>query len=305
MLYPNFKELEALKNKKSLFLNPSHRSVKSIVPGNHHSPFRGQGLEFDSVREYVPGDDIRRIDWRVTARTGSPYLKIFKEERERHILICVDMNRSMRFGTKNTFKSVQAARAAAILGWQGLAQHDSVGACLFGDVANGIQYFDSQRSRKSFCQLLKILTEPCVEEHDTSINAALQHIDKASKTGSLIYVISDFLDIDNHFLHNANLNRLNKKSDVVFISINDRLEQSMYPLGTIEFCADESNAAFINTESISGRNAYAALWNENRKRLQQATLKFKIPMIKLTTESDIQNELILGLKSIGKRAQFK
>src|SRR5579862_7094005 len=113
MLYPDFNDLISYKERKLGKLQLARRKVSATATGNHHSPFRGQGLEFDAVREYVPGDDIRNIDWRVTARTGSPHLKVFQEERERHIVLCVDMNATMRFGTRNTFKSVQAARVAA------------------------------------------------------------------------------------------------------------------------------------------------------------------------------------------------
>lgn len=301
MLYPDFNDLIALKNQKSKLMHISSQPVKSTVPGNHHSPFRGQGLEFDSVREYVPGDDIRNIDWRVTARTGLPHLKLFKEERERHTIICVDMNASMRFGSRNTFKSVQAARAAAFLGWRGLAQHDCISACLFGDVPDGIRFFKPKRTRKSFCTMLKMLTEPFTDQYDISLNASLQHINKASHTGALIYVISDFMNLDKNLQHEAGLSRLNKRCDVVFIAINDQADKSIYPIGTIGFCANQSEKIYVNTESVQGRKAYANLWKENRQRLYEITSKFKIPLIELTTESDIRRDLTLGLKTIAKR----
>src|SRR5690349_8564243 len=105
MLYPEFDELISYKDLK-LGRIKSNSPSKSTQKGSQHSRFRGQGLEFDSVRQYLPGDDIRNIDWRVTARTGSPHLKIFQEEKLRHIVLCVDMNASMMFGTKKTFKSI-------------------------------------------------------------------------------------------------------------------------------------------------------------------------------------------------------
>lgn len=301
MLYPDFDELIALKDLKSKMRYVSNRTVQSTVPGNHHSPFRGQGLEFDSVREYVPGDDIRNIDWRVTARTGAPHLKLFREERERQMIICVDMNAAMRFGTKKTFKSVQAARIAALLGWQGLSQHHSVSACLFGDVPNGIQYFAPKRTRKSFCAMLKMLSDPTKESHSITINEALQHINRVSHTGSLIYFISDFMDLDKNFQHESGLSRLNKRCDVIFVAVNDQADKSIYPVGTVGFCANETEKAYLNTESVSGREAYLHLWNENRKQLSDISSKFKIPLIELTTESDIRKDLILGLKSIAQR----
>ena len=109
--------------------------------GDYASPFRGQGLAFHEVREYRFGDDIRSIDWRVTARTDKPHVKVFTEERERTVILCIDANAAMRFGTRGTFKSVQAARAAALLGWQANGSNDRVGCIVFGDVPGGMQFF--------------------------------------------------------------------------------------------------------------------------------------------------------------------
>lgn len=301
MLYPDFNELVAFKDRKLNLAQTSFRSVRSTTPGNHHSPFRGQGLEFDSVRQYVIGDDIRNIDWRVTARTGSPHLKLFKEERERHLILCVDLNAGMRFGTRNTFKSVQAARAAALLGWRGLAEHDRISACLFGDVPDGIQYFAPKRTRKSFSMMLKMLAEPLPDKHAVSIDEALLQVNRAAHTGSLIYLISDFMDLDKGVQFEANLSALNKRCDVVFVAVNDPADISIYPIGTVGFCGDAVEKIYVNTDSVSGREAYTALWKENRKRLNEMTSKFKIPLIELTTESDIHRDLVLGLKTIAKR----
>ena len=301
MLYPDFNDLVAFKDRKSDRVQLSSRSVKSTVPGNHHSPFRGQGLEFDSVREYVLGDDIRNLDWRVTARTGSPHVKLFKEERERHTLICVDMNAAMRFGTRNTFKSVQAAHAAALLGWQGIAHQDRVSACLFGDVPDGIQYFAPKRTRKSLCSMLKMLAEPPAESHHVLFEDVFKHISQAAHTGSLIYFISDFMDINKDFQHEAGISRLTKRCDVVFIAINDPADKALFPAGRIGFCASGKEKLYVNTDSITGRDAYAAQWKDSRQRLYEITGRLKIPMIELTTESDICRDLILGLKTIAKR----
>lgn len=301
MLYPDFDDLVACKDLRSKFLLLPSKSVKSIVPGGHHSPFRGQGLEFDSVREYVPGDDIRNIDWRVTARTGAPHLKLFREERERHIVICVDMNATMRFGTRNTFKSVQAARIAAILGWQGLAHHDRVSACLFGDVPKGMHYFAPKRTRKSFCSMLKMLAAPPVEEHAVPLENVMQHVSKAAHTGSLVYLISDFMDLGENFQNESAINRLNQRCDVIFIAINDQADKSIYPVGTLGFCAGDKEKAYVNTESVSGRKAYEEQWKENRRRLYEISARSKVPLLELTTESDVHRDLILGLKNIAKR----
>lgn len=301
MLYPDFNDLIAFKKRTSDLIHSSYRRVKSTVPGNHHSPFRGQGLEFDSVREYVPGDDIRSIDWRVTARTGFPHLKLFKEERERPITICVDMNAAMRFGTRNTFKSIQAARTAALLGWQGIARQERVSACLFGDVPDGIHFFPPTRTHKSFCAMLKMLAAPPAERHHISFEEVLQAIHQTAQTGSLIYLISDFMSMSQDLHQEANISRLSKRCDVIFIAVNDQADKSLWPSGVLGFCANDKEKIYVNTESVSGREAYGAQWKENRRRLHEMTSRLKIPTIELTTESDIPRDLNLGLKTIAKR----
>lgn len=301
MLYPDFNDLISYKERKLDKMQPARRKVSSTAPGNHHSPFRGQGLDFDAVREYVPGDDIRNIDWRVTARTGSPHLKLFKEEKERHTIICVDMNSAMRFGTRNTFKSIQAARCASLLGWRALAHHDRISACFFGDVPGGLHCFASKRTRQALCMMLKMLAAPPAEHHRVSLETALQHICRVAHPGSLIYLISDFMDLPPAFPKESSLSRLNKNCDVVFISINDAADQALVPAGVIGFCGQNAEKLYINTDSIKEREAYAAKWEANRSALKTLTERFKIPLITLSTESDIHRDLLLNLKNIAKR----
>jgi uncharacterized protein (DUF58 family) len=301
MLYPDFDDLVALKDLKLDLMQASSRLSHSTVLGGHHSPFRGQGLEFDSVRKYVPGDDIRHIDWRVTARTNSPHLKIFREERERNVLLCVDMNATMRFGTKKTFKSVQAAHIAALLGWKGMANHDRISACLFGDVPNGIEFFSPTRTKRSFSVMLKRLAKPAIEKHHISLDNVLQHLDKAAHTGSLIYFISDFMTITQDFQQNVNVNRLVKRCDVVFIAINDRADQSIFPVGNLGFNNMLNEKIYIDTHNELGRQTYEKQWQANRKILYEMTSRFKIPLIELTTESDLKKDFALGLRSLSKR----
>lgn len=296
-LYPDFNDLVALKGLEKGLIHPANRSVKSIAPGDHHSPFRGQGLEFDSVREYVPGDDIRNIDWRVTARTGAPHLKLFKEDRERQIVICVDMNAAMRFGTRNTFKSVQAARIAALLGWRAIANHDRVSACLFGDVPGGIHFFSPQRTRKSLTGMLKMLSEPPTKEHSIALEDAIQQVSRSARSGALVYIISDFMES----YAETGIRRLSQNCDVVFIAVNDPADKSICAIGTIGFCASGKQKIHVNTDSSAGREAYAAQWDENRRQLHELTSRCKVQMIELSTESNVPRELIVGLKNIAKR----
>lgn len=300
MLYPNFEDLIAFKNKKSKIAYPSLHPMKATRQGGHRSLFRGQGLEFDAVREYVPGDDIRNIDWRVTARMGAPHLKLFKEERERPIVICLDMNETMRFGTKRTFKSIQAAHAAAFLGWQALAENNSVSGCLFGDVPGKIQFYAAKSARQSFCTMLRTLTLPPTHKHQIPIHQALGQLSKSTISGSLVYIISDFIDFDVQFQERSGLNLLRKNCDIVFISINDQADKTLPQVGTILF-SSTNGKMLINTQNASGRDAYAKQWKTNREQLSKMVDDYRIPLIELSTESDIPSDLTLSLKKIAKR----
>lgn len=300
MLYPDFNDLVAMRNRKLRVDASSRRLIKSMISGNRRSPFRGRGLELDSVREYVPGDDIRNIDWRVTARTGQPHSKLFQEERERHLVVGIDMNSAMRFGTRKTFKSVQAAYVAAMLGWQGLAQQDRVSACLFGDVPHGVCFFPPKRTQKSFCHILKMLASPSVHRHAIPLESALLRMEQSVQSGSLVYLISDFMNIHETLVHQS-LARLSKKCEVICIAINDPMEKTLYPFGVVGFGVNEREKIYVDTRDLQGRKAYETRWAETRKMLHDITAKLKISLVELTTESDIMKELTLKLKRVAKR----
>jgi uncharacterized protein (DUF58 family) len=143
---------------------PSHHLVNSTFAGLYASVFRGAGINFEEVREYREGDDIRHMDWKVTARINEPHLKVFREERERSVVLCIDRGPHMVFGTRGTFKSVQAARAAALIGWAASRLNDRVGGMAFGDPMAGLQHFRPARGRRALWQLLRTLTEPASEQ---------------------------------------------------------------------------------------------------------------------------------------------
>jgi len=301
MLYPDFNDLISYRGRKLGKVQLARRKAGLRAPGNQHSFFRGQGLDFDAVREYVPGDDIRNIDWRVTARTGSAHLKLFKEEKERHTIICVDMNSGMRFGTRNTFKSIQAARCASLLGWRALAHQDRLSACLFGDMPGGLQCFASKNTRHALGMMLRTLTEPPKEQHTVPIETALQHIARVMHPGSFIYLISDFMDLPPDFSKKSGLSHLSKSCEIAFITVNDRSDETLPPARVIGFCGQNAEKVYINTDNDSGRKSYAAQWEDSRRALNVISKSFKIPLISLSTESNIYPDLLLKLKILAKR----
>ncbi|MBY0272002.1 MAG: DUF58 domain-containing protein [Alphaproteobacteria bacterium] len=296
MLYPSFADLVALKYKVSQLCYMSERAVSSVAAGGYYSPFRGQGLEFEEVRTYEPGDDIRAIDWRVTARTGRPHTKIFREERERSVILCVDVNVSMRFGTKGTFKSIQAARVAALLGWQATINHDRLGACLFGDVPAGIHFFSPQRSSKPLLKMFKQLSQTNINDNAPYIplEAALIHMNKAAPTGALVYIIGNF-NLVNSALEKQ-LSALRKRCDIILIPIDDPIDKDIPAVGLLLFSANNSERFLVDTESQEGREHYTTLWLKERESLHKIASKLKIGMIPIGTEVDAGNVLFLGLK---------
>jgi uncharacterized protein (DUF58 family) len=138
ILYPRLDDLLELRHQARTLGVAAHHLVNSTFSGLYSSVFRGTGLDFEEVREYREGDDIRNMDWLVTARTGRPHLKVFREERQRSVILCVDTGPHMSFGTRGTFKSIQAARTAALIGWAASKQHDRVGGVLFGNHRDGV-----------------------------------------------------------------------------------------------------------------------------------------------------------------------
>lgn len=305
MLYPDFEELVALKGRATQLCLKSNRAVISTATGDNLSPFRGQGLEFEEVREYAPGDDVRNIDWRVTARTGKPHMKVFREEHERSVMLCVDVNEAMRFGTRGTFKSVQAARVAALLGWRAHMNHDRLGGCLFGSISKGVQFFAPKRSRKSFWAILKQLSDHnhLTDSKIVPVGDILMNINKAATTGSLIYVISDFSSLGESFA--LQIGKLRKRCDLVFITIDDAADQHIPPIGEVLFANDHTETVHINTNNGLGRKSYAHQWQETRTQLCQIASQFAIGLISLRTTDVVASQLTLGLKHLSKRTQVR
>jgi uncharacterized protein (DUF58 family) len=297
MIYPEFEELLELGYKASKLNLMSRRRVRSIVSGDHRSPFRGKGLEFEEVREYVPGDDVRNIDWRVTARTGMPHLKLFTEERERSVLVCNDVNDTMRFGTRGTFKSIQAARTAALLGWAASRENNRVGGSFFGNVPGGMLFLEPVRTRRSLWRMLKQLCDRkeyfsdavLMEEH-------LRYLNKAAPSGSLVFILSDFINITDNL--KKRLSNLHRKADVVLIAVNDPSDRHLPSAGPLIFEGSDNEKLAVNTSDKKGGRAYERLWTEKRRLLENIIASLGLGYVTLGTEGDVYFDLVKGLKRL-------
>ncbi|MEL7538570.1 MAG: DUF58 domain-containing protein [Pseudomonadota bacterium] len=212
-----------------------HRFRRGATGGDHVARLLGRGMEFDEARPYQPGDDPRDIDWRVTARTGRPYTKVFREERERPVLFVLDLRQSMHFATRGVYKAVLAARIAAILAWAAERCGDRVGGFLFAE-----DYHREIAPRVGRRGVLALIHEicsapvwlrktPAVGDPDSAARRALNGVRKVGRSGSLIFVLSDGHHVDDRAL--TTLKDFGRATDVVFVHLYDRIERSLPPPG--------------------------------------------------------------------------
>ncbi len=208
---------------------PSRRPARSALAGPHQSRFRGRGVDFLESRHYLPGDDIRNMDWRVTARTGKAHTKVFQEERERPVVVVVDRNPSMFFGTRKQLKSVTAAQLAAAIGWMAITRGDRIGGVLFGaDIHHEVR---PAGGRRGVMRLIQQLSKWCNPEtvvgQNNPMGEVLLRLRNVVRPGSLLVIISDFYNIDDSC--GRHLSRLAQHNDVIGCQVLDDAEDNLPP----------------------------------------------------------------------------
>ena len=204
------------------------RLVNDLFSGEYHSTFKGQGMEFEEVREYCPGDDIRLIDWNVTARTGMPYVKKFKEERELTVILLVDASSSGRFGTYEKYKEELAAELCALLAFSAIKNNDKVGLIIFTDTIE--KYIPPQKGKPHVLRLIREILYFTPEHTKTDIAGALEFFTKVTKRKSVVFLISDFLS-DNY---QTPLRIAKRKHDIIAVKITDPRELNFGDYGLME-----------------------------------------------------------------------
>ena len=298
-------ELISLRHQTRLIGVRARKRVHTLLAGGERSPFKGRGVDFDESRRYQPGDDVRLMDWGVTARTNEPYLKVFREERERPVFMVVDNRQAMRFGTKVAFKSVIAAQAAALLAWASHERGDRVGAVVFSDADHVEQR--PMGGRGGVLQLLNLLaqvnahTSPVVEHPHLSpspLQLALNRVMTTAKPGSLIFLLSDFREWDQQSKHT--LIRLGSHQEVVAIFIYDQLEQEPPPAGKYPV-SDGIRMGTLNTGSTKTVQSYSNLFTQRFEDIRTLCLTRGIGFIPLGTHDDIPFQLRRGLQDLGNR----
>jgi len=277
-------ELIALKPRCNALSLPMHRPAASALAGAYRSRFRGRGVDFVESRSYLPGDDIRNMDWRVTARTGKPHTKIFQEERERPVLVVVDASSSLYFGTRRRLKSVAVGHLAAAIAWSAVRRGDRIGAFLFApDHHREVRPAGGRRGAMRVIQsLVDWLNPDSVPEGHEPLSASLERVRHAVRPGSLVLVISDFFNLDEHC--HRHLSRLRQHNDVIGCQVIDPAEKFL-PAGRFPI-SDGEHSAMLDTRQQQSRRRYDLMSTAHADLPRQMFQRHKCGWLVLETTDD-------------------
>ena len=261
--------------------------VNDLFGGEYHSVFKGRGMTFSEVREYYPGDDIRMIDWNVTARSNTPFIKIFEEERELTVYLLVDISRSGHFGTTNQFKSELAAEIAAVLGFSAIKNKDKVGLILFSDHVE--KYIIPKKDKSHILRVVREVLFNKPQARKTSLKSGLDFLMNVAKRKSVVFLISDFLD--NQFWKSLKL--ANRKHDMIGIRISDYAEENIPNFGLVKVQDTESQSEFwADMSSNEHRAILSKNINEKWNNFQNECLSNQFDVINVKTNMDYVEPLM-------------
>lgn len=259
----------------------SHKAVNQLFAGEYRSVFKGQGLEFYEVREYVPGDDIRLIDWNVSARLGSPYIKKFIEERQQSIILCVDVSASQDFGSQKLNKNEAAAEIAAVLAFSAIKNNDLVGLLMFSDQIE--KYIPPKRGRRHVLLVVRDILSFKRQGKRTDMAQALRYLSRVNKKSSVLFVISDFLAQD----YEQPIRILAKKHDLIPIIIKDKLEKNLPELPMVSFEDPESGELIeVDLRNKNLRKAYNEISAKELSDLRKFFRSLKLDHLELGADGE-------------------
>ncbi len=263
---------------------------QNIFAGEYHSAFKGRGMIFSEVREYQPGDDIRDIDWNVTARQNKPYVKVYEEERELTVMLLVDVSGSRNFGACGEIKKERMAEIAATLAFSSIQNNDKVGVIFFSDKIE--KFIPPKKGKKHILLIIREIINFEPESNGTNIDVALQFMTNAIKKRCSAFLISDFIDDHDYF---KSMSIANRKHDLASIQVYDRRDAEMPNVGLIRVKDLETGAdRWLDTSSSSTRKAYAKAWYDRQQRLTSITTRSGVDLASVTTDEDFVKAL-LGL----------
>jgi uncharacterized protein (DUF58 family) len=274
----------------------TRRVVNDVMAGEYQSVFKGRGMEFAEVREYQPGDDVRTIDWNVTARFGAPYVKVFAEERELTVILMVDMSSSLEFGTLEKTKGEIATEICAILAFSAIQNNDRVGLIIFTDRIE--LYIPPKKGRQHVLRLIRELLYFQPEKKQTNIALALEYLSRIQSRRAVVFLISDFLASG----YDQALRIANKHHDLIAITISDPRERDMPPLGLIEFeDAETGESLVLDTYDEFGRDEFARLFQLGKSGREKKFRSIDLDTIDLHTESSYEDALLRFFRARARR----
>ncbi len=298
-VYADLNELIKLQYKAGGFSFLPRQPIHGLLSGRHSSRLRGRGLDFEELRQYLSGDDIRNMDWKVTKRTRQPYVRVYTEERERPVLLVIDQRLSMFFGTQNKMKSVVAAELAALAAWRVVSMGDRVGAVIFNDT--GIVEIRPHRSKKRVMQILqKIVDQNHALGVDRGIistpgmlNKALQRVAYLAKHDYLVCVVSDFFGITNDSQRLIKL--ISRHNDVMLAMVYDPIARELPDIGTM-VVSDGEQQIVLDSSSAGIREKIPEVLEGRLSPLTDELSKYGVPVLPIHTAEGVAEQVrkILG-----------
>ncbi|MEI8064040.1 MAG: DUF58 domain-containing protein [Verrucomicrobiota bacterium] len=276
----------------------TNREVTDVLGGQYHSVFKGRGMEFEEVREYLPGDEVRAIDWNVTARFGHPFIKKFKEERELTVMLVVDVSASGQFGSGQQSKNELAAELAAVLAFSAIRNNDKVGVILFSDRIE--KYIAPDKGRRHvLCVVREILAfQPT--GRGTNIELALDYLNHVQRRRAVTFLLSDF-QVANDF--SRKLRIAGKRHDVVALNLRDPREESLPAVGLVELRDAETGAsALVDTLDRQVRASFAAKALAHWEALREVFRLAAVDQVEIRTDTDYMRPLVKFFRMRGRRA---
>jgi uncharacterized protein (DUF58 family) len=260
----------------------------NIFAGQYHSAFKGRGMAFSEVREYEFGDDIRDIDWNVTARYSKPYIKIFEEERELTVMLLIDVSGSRNFGTVDVLKKDMITEIAATLAFSAIQNNDKIGVIFFSDKIE--KFIPPKKGRKHILYIIRELIDFEPQHTNTDIGQVLKYLTNAIKKRCTAFVFSDYIDKGDY---QDALTIANKKHDMVAIQIYDNRETEMPKVGLVKIKdAEKGTEKYVDTSSFKVRSAYKHWWEKRQSQMSNAFKRSRVDAVSIRTDEDYVKALI-------------
>ena len=262
---------------------------QNIFAGQYHSAFKGRGMAFAEVREYQFGDDVRDIDWNVTARFRKPYVKVFEEERELTVMLLIDVSGSLDFGTRKCMKSDMAVEMAATIAFSAIQNNDKIGVIFFSDRIE--KYIPPKKGRKHILYIIREMLDFHPVSHKTDIGEAVAFFTRMMKRRTTAFVISDFYD-NRDFTKQVQI--ANSKHDLMAIQVYDRWAKQLPDVGLLKIMdAETGHELYIDSSSRKVRQAHAKYWIEHEEKLREIFSRSKVDWVSVATDEDYVKAMML------------